>query len=203
MIVGGGSAGIAAARKLHDHGVDSLLVEARTRLGGRSFTVTEGDYPIDLGCGWLHSADRNPWTEIAGAQGRTIDRTPPPWMRPSTPIGFPLEEQKKFRDALFSFHARMGEFTETGPDAAAASLLEAGNRWNPLIGAVSTYLSGTEPEKFSARDFARYDDSGVNWRVIEATARRLLRTHPECRVARLRPVETGRSVRPASPHRNG
>ena len=49
-----------------------------------------------LGCGWLHSADENPWTDIAAAQGRTIDRTPPPWTRPSTTIDIPLEEQADF-----------------------------------------------------------------------------------------------------------
>src|SRR3954465_7968351 len=168
VVIGGGAAGIAAARRLTDAGLDCLLVEARSRLGGRAFTSADpSGAPLDLGCGWLDLADRSPWTEIAGAQGRTIDKTPPPWMRPSTPIGFPLEQQKDFRDALFGFHGRMEEFPESGPDVSAGALLEPSNRWNPLIGAVSTYLSGTEPENFSARDFARYDDSGVNWRVVE------------------------------------
>src|SRR3954454_5289512 len=91
VIVGGGAAGVAAGRRLHDAGVDCLLLEARTRLGGRAFTVrTAQDFPIDLGCGWLHSADRNPWTKIAVAQGLAIDKTPPPWSRLSLPIGFPL-----------------------------------------------------------------------------------------------------------------
>jgi hypothetical protein len=31
------------------------------------------------------SADRNPWHAIAVVQGRAIDKTPPPWRRPSTP----------------------------------------------------------------------------------------------------------------------
>src|SRR6188472_4011426 len=97
VVIGGGAAGIAAARRLTDAGVDCLLVEARSRLGGRAFTSADpSGTPLDLGCGWLHSADRNPWSEISEAQGRTIDRTPPPWMRPSALIGFPLEEQKKF-----------------------------------------------------------------------------------------------------------
>ncbi len=166
VVIGGGAAGIAAARRLHDCGVDCLLVESRDRLGGRAFTMQAGGYPVDLGCGWLHSGDRNPWTGIAAEQGRTIDRTPPPWMRPSLPIGFPLGEQEAFRDALLGFHERMGEFPETGPDVPAASLLEPGNRWNGLIGAVGTYLSGTSLDRLSTRDFARYDDSGINWRVV-------------------------------------
>jgi monoamine oxidase len=39
VIVGGGAAGIAAARRLREAGVDYLLVEARDRLGGRGWTV--------------------------------------------------------------------------------------------------------------------------------------------------------------------
>src|SRR5262249_59435604 len=90
VIVGGGAAGIAAARRLHDAGVDCLLLEARSRLGGRAFSVRAGPgFPIDLGCGWLPSADRNPWTTIALAQGRTIDKNPPPRLRPSMPHRFP------------------------------------------------------------------------------------------------------------------
>src|SRR5258705_3353660 len=77
VIVGGGAAGAAAARRLTDAHLDCLLVEARPRLGGRAWTITDRSaFPIDLGCGWLHSADRNPWRKIAEAQGYSIDQTP-------------------------------------------------------------------------------------------------------------------------------
>ena len=52
-------------------------------------------------------------------------------------------------------------------DAAAASALEPDGRWNKLIAAVATYISGAEPNRLSARDFADYVDTGVNWRVVE------------------------------------
>ena len=65
-IVGGGAAGIAAGRRLREAGIDCLLIEARPRLGGRAWTVRDpSGFALDLGCGWLHSADRNPWTPIA------------------------------------------------------------------------------------------------------------------------------------------
>jgi monoamine oxidase len=169
VVVGGGAAGIAAARVLHDAGVDCLIVEARERLGGRAWTVSEAakKTPIDLGCGWLHSADRNPWREIAEAQGRTIDKTPPPWMRPVIDVNFPEPDQKGYFEAVRAFWTRVGDFPETGADVPASSLLEPKNRWNGLIGAVGTYLSGAELSKLSARDFSRYEDTGVNFRVVE------------------------------------
>jgi monoamine oxidase len=168
VIVGGGAAGIAAAHRLRDAHVECLLVEARPRLGGRAWTNNDDPaLPIDLGCGWLHSADRNPWQEIAEAQGRSIDKTPPPWTRRSAPIGFPLSEQSAFLQALGQFHERLDTFASGEGDVAAATFLEPHGRWNELINAISTYVSGVELDRVSARDFSRYDDSGVNWRVVE------------------------------------
>src|SRR5207342_1890449 len=108
LIVGGGAAGIAAARRLHDARVPCLLVEARARLGGRSWTITDpSGFALDLGCGWLHSADRNPWVAIAEQQGRTIDKTPPPWKRRPLPNGFPEGDQREFLKAQEEFNARL------------------------------------------------------------------------------------------------
>jgi monoamine oxidase len=167
-IVGGGAAGIAAGRRLAQAGVRCLVIEARPRLGGRAWTIADRSaWPLDLGCGWLHSADRNPWRAIAEQQGRSIDRTPPPWMRPSLVAGFPLSEQGDFFAALQAFYARLDSTAENAVDGPAAALLEPHCRWNSLITAVNTYVSGTELDRLSLHDFNRYDDSGVNWRVVQ------------------------------------
>ena len=168
LIVGGGAAGIAAGRRLCEADIACLVVEARDRLGGRAWTITDrSGFALDLGCGWLHSADRNPWSQIAEGQGRQIDKTPPPWMRPSLPIGFPLSEQRAFSEAMQAFWSRLGATAENEPDFPAADLLEPGGRWNGLMNAVGTYIGGAELDRISARDFDRYDDSGVNWRIVE------------------------------------
>ena len=167
-IVGGGAAGIAAARRLREAGIDALILEARPRIGGRAWTVQEaGGYALDMGCGWLHSADRNPWLPIAGAQGRTIDRRPPPWQRAAAPIGASPEDMSEFQTALFRLRETTDALPESEPDRPASAFLEPGGRWNPLIDAVSTYYSGAELEFVSSRDLARYEDTGVNWRVFE------------------------------------
>jgi monoamine oxidase len=168
VIVGAGAAGIAAARTLRDLGIDALMVEARDRVGGRAWTVDSGKgFPIDLGCGWLHSADRNPWHEIAEAKGWEVDHTPPPWSRPTLPKGAPTPEQAKFGEAIGRFRRSLEDFPESESDRAASSYLEPGNRWNPMLDAVSTYYSGAELDQVSLRDLARYDDTGVNWRVTK------------------------------------
>lgn len=168
VIVGGGAAGLAAGRRLRQAAIDCLVVEARPRLGGRAWTINDpSGHPIDLGCGWLHSADRNPWTPIAEAQGRSIDRTPPPWTRPSLTTGFPLDQQHEFGAAMDAFQDRVDAVAPDAPDVAAAALLTPDGRWNGLIGAVGTFITGGELDRVSARDFANYADNGVNWRVAE------------------------------------
>jgi len=172
VVIGGGAAGIAAARRLAEAGVAALLIEARERLGGRAWTIADSSgFALDLGCGWLHSADQNPWVEIALAQGCAIDRTPPPWTRPSDQTGFPASEQASFVEALMSFRARVDAIGEDEPDRAAATAVKPNERWRALIDAVSTFYSGAELDRVSARDLARYDDSGVNWRIIEGYGR--------------------------------
>ena len=167
VIIGGGAAGIAAARRLRAEGVDALLVEARTRLGGRAWTVVdEGGFPLDLGCGWLHSADQNPWVAIAEAQGRKVDHMRPPWERPYAHSGS-REDSAALMLAMRRFRERAGAIEENEPDRAAAVYLEPGDRWNPMIDAVSTWYSGAELDRVSARDLERYVDTGVNWRVVE------------------------------------
>jgi monoamine oxidase len=168
VIVGGGAAGIAAGLRLKNAGVKCLIVEARPRLGGRAWTIEDPfGFPIDLGCGWLHSADRNPWTAVAEEQRKTIDKTSPPWRRPSLPTGFPVGKQKDFLKSQEKFFARVSERAQRDPDIAAGELLSPGERWNNLINAVATYISGAELDRLSIRDFDNFDDTGVNWRIVE------------------------------------
>ena len=47
-IIGGGAAGVAAARRLHDAGRGCLLIEARDRLGGRAWTVSADGHPVEV-----------------------------------------------------------------------------------------------------------------------------------------------------------
>jgi monoamine oxidase len=62
---------------------------------------------------------------------------------------------------MSTFFQRLDSFPEHAPDVAAATFLEPRGRWNGLIGAVGSYVSGADLERVSARDFQRYDDSGV------------------------------------------
>jgi len=167
-VIGAGAAGLAAAHELAAAGMDVLLVEARARIGGRAWTLREGQpCALDLGCGWLHSADVNPWLQIAGELGFTIDNSTPPWARRSRDIGFAPGEYEDFSRAADLFWDRLEAAKDAEPDAPASAFVEAGSRWINLLESISTYYSGAALDRVSTRDIGRYVDTGVNWRVVE------------------------------------
>ncbi|MFX6230567.1 FAD-dependent oxidoreductase, partial [Acinetobacter baumannii] len=84
VIIGAGAAGLAAAVGLAAAALDVLVLEARDRVGGRAETVRlapapDIGFPVDLGCGWLHSADVNPLVPMIESLGFELDRTPAAW----------------------------------------------------------------------------------------------------------------------------
>jgi monoamine oxidase len=72
-IIGAGCAGLAAAKALRAAGKSFVVLEAMDRIGGRAWT-TSSDFgvPFDIGCAWLHAADRNPFFPEAQAAGWTL-----------------------------------------------------------------------------------------------------------------------------------
>jgi len=81
--------------------------------------------------------------------------------------GFAPADQADFRAALGRLFARLDEAGEAESDQSADHLLDPGSRWNPLLNATSTYMNGVELDQLSVRDFWRYHDTGVNWRIVE------------------------------------
>jgi monoamine oxidase len=169
-IIGAGAAGLGAAHALRDSGRSFIVLEARERVGGRGHTVMAApDVVFDMGCGWLHSADENSFVKIAETLNFEINKDLPPWRDRAYGNAFPREQRDDFVRALDEFfqrtHDAAKEATKTGRDAPASTCLEPGNRWNPMIDAISTYINGTEVDRVSILDFDAYEDTNLNWRV--------------------------------------
>ena len=167
-VICAGAAGISAARRLLRTGLAVVVLEARERIGGRAWTVRHQGQGLDMGCGWLHSADKNPLEDLARASGLTIDETPPPWGRPPAfGLGLTSEEQTQFNAAFDAFDERVAQAAARGEDRPADTLFEPGSRWNARLDAISGALNGARFGQVSTLDYDRYRDTGVNHRVVE------------------------------------
>src|ERR1700709_549015 len=127
-IIGAGAAGLGAAHALKDSGLSVIVLEARDRVGGRAHTIMAAPGIIfDLGCGWLHSADKNSFVKIAEQLNLELDKTRPPWREQSFDAGLPLQERLDFIKAIDAFYERAEaaarELAKSGGDCAASTYL--------------------------------------------------------------------------------
>ena len=168
VVIGGGAAGIAAARRLRNAGRNVLLIEARDRLGGRAHTEIVRGMPLDLGCGWLHSAERNPMVDLAEAAGLTIVREGARWTSQWRNLGWPASEHVEFGRAMENWREAALAAAEQ-PDDQPLSAIPAASTWRPLIDAISGFANGAQLDQMSLKDWAAYENAATdqNWRVRE------------------------------------
>jgi monoamine oxidase len=171
-VIGAGAAGIGAARQLGEAGSVSVLVlEARDRVGGRVHTIAPAGFPLDRGAEWLHSADRNPLSPIAQRLGFSVHRRPPEWTTRLRRSGASLEAEADWIATREAQGKARRKAAAEPVDRPLATLLVPGGRWNQLLDATSSWGNGAELERVSVKDYVRYEDSGVNWRLREGYGR--------------------------------
>ncbi len=191
VIVGGGAAGVGAARRLERAGYSALLLEASARIGGRAWTHHLRGLHLDLGCGWLHSADRNEWAKVARDAGFAIDRSTPAWGTQFRDLGFTPQEQVEARAAFGRWMHRLK--ARPPPSDCAADDLEPSSPWNAYIRAIAGFISGATLESLSITDYLAYDESSTeeNWRVPTGYGNLIARSQPDSvRVRLATPVES-------------
>jgi monoamine oxidase len=77
VVIGAGAAGIAAAKTLHDAGKNVVVLEARNRIGGRTWTdETFAAFPVELGAEFIHggSVITHEFVKEAGLSEIPVDR---------------------------------------------------------------------------------------------------------------------------------
>lgn len=65
IVIGAGMAGLTAANKLRHHGIETVILEARDRIGGRTWTSHKLGIPFDYGASWIHGMQDNPIAELS------------------------------------------------------------------------------------------------------------------------------------------
>lgn len=164
VIIGAGSAGLAAAKTAREEGLRVTLLEASHRIGGRALTDIEPfGFPFDLGCHWMHSASLNPYVAIADSLGFAYIKDSWPW---PVHLGdrWATEEEEQARRA---FVDRCGEAIEaaaqSGRDVALSDVTPRDDRWTPVFDLWASMLSSADVDQASTIDTNSYNDTGENW----------------------------------------
>ncbi len=167
VIVGAGAAGLAAAKTLAAEGVGFVLIEAQGRIGGRAHTSSrEFGVPFDVGCAWLHAADRNPFYPDARDAGWTLQHH-------EMGLDHLYFGDRKATDAEFAALSESEAALQAaidahdGPDDRLASLVRATH----LDDAVSTFNGpmdfGKDDDEISIADFRSAEDLDPNYLTRE------------------------------------
>jgi monoamine oxidase len=155
VIIGAGSAGIAAGRELTRRGKSFVILEARNRVGGRVFTDASLGEGFDAGAIYIHWAEKNPWRLLAQQLGVNVfdsDRLPGSFRLYQD--GETIQRTSRRGYAIVS--ERFDPDIAAVPDVPMTTHVEADG--DDALRAVSTLARmalGEEAERVSSLDYAR------------------------------------------------
>jgi len=89
VVIGAGVSGLTAARLLAQAGQRVVALEARDRIGGRTWTERSHGLISDRGASWIHGIDDNPLADVVGGFGmRTVEFTVGSYQPDGRPIAY-------------------------------------------------------------------------------------------------------------------
>ena len=142
VVIGGGFAGVTTARETTLRRASTLLIEARDRLGGRTWTDTWNGTAIERGGGWVHWHQLHVWSEITRA-------------------GLAVEISEDAQVAAWF----VGEERRSGTIRERDAIAERG--WNQFVNGVEDALPQPHDPLFAKDRLARFDAQTIAERVEE------------------------------------
>ena len=155
-IIGAGSAGIAAAKTARALGLETVLLEASHRIGGRGYTEAFAPgIAFDLGCHWMHSASLNPYVAIADSFGFY-------YRKGTFPRGLWLDgrwatdaEYESYLAGRTRHDAAITAAAEAGRDISIFDATEREGRWTPLLDYWVSIANAVDPDEEIGRASCR------------------------------------------------
>ncbi|RHZ52627.1 flavin monoamine oxidase family protein [Aspergillus thermomutatus] len=156
IVVGAGYCGLTAARDAAIAGLNVLLIEARDRIGGRSWSSNIDGYPFEMGGTWVHWGQPHVWREISRYQMRNE-----------------LESSFDFSRGVNHFQLRTGEEEESRIMSHAeedALLISGLEKLVNVDGEMGRKIMPYAHDTFHNPDARKYDTMSVRDRINEIAA---------------------------------
>jgi monoamine oxidase len=175
IVIGAGAAGLSAAAELGRAGLSVLILEARSRIGGRMFTERDPvlDIPIELGAEFIHGMPPEIWDPLQSRELKIAEVTGDSWCFQKGQLCscdfFPeVDDILKRMDARLPDESFLSFLTRCCPNPATSKQKEAKER-------ALAYVTG-----FNAAD---PDQVGVHWLVQGMRAEEEIEGHRAFRSA--------------------
>lgn len=204
VIIGAGAAGLRAAMEAERKCLSYVLLEAKSRIGGRAFTENGRlGVPFDCGAYWMHSASMNPFPAIADELG-FVYRKGGRQRQVFIDDRWATDEEMREREAYFERNvAAVIQAGRMGKDVPFTDILEKNERWRPLLDQWIAAVNGVDPDRASTLDHSNYRDTGENWPVRDGYGALLARHAANVPVETNTPAErihwSGSEVRVETP----
>ncbi|MCP5075453.1 MAG: FAD-dependent oxidoreductase [Rhodobacteraceae bacterium] len=169
IVIGAGSAGLAASKTLLSMGKSVVVIEAAGRIGGRAFTESETfGVPFDHGCSWI-TAPHNPYAEMAKDGGFELrNHTNPGEAFYVGNRRANAAERKKYDQSWAKVQGALSKAGREGLDVSAASVIPEDLEYSGIsqswIGAMDW---GVDFKNLSTRDNWESADANPNYMVKE------------------------------------
>ena len=158
VVIGGGAAGISAARRIMAANRKVIVVEASSQIGGRCLTDTATfGVPFDRGARWMYNSETNPMIKLARAAALDVTTAP---LGQKIRIGrrnARAGETEEFLAALVRANRAIDDASRGKADVSCASVLpkDLGDWAGTAEFVLGASFAGKDLKDISATDKAR------------------------------------------------
>ncbi len=170
IVIGAGAAGLAAARALGQAGLQVVVLEADSHIGGRAYTEIMPDgSTFDLGCHWMHSASLNPFVQTADALGVRYERRDGYGRCGYFRDGEWLDDQEiaTGQRAMKRREEAMAKAWKQGRDQSVMETVERESPWTEVLDYWDSMDTSSDIDQISIGDIVNYNDTEENWPVVD------------------------------------